>query len=195
MIIIDPIIIILPLLVFLLTKKIFISIIVLIFVLHFMYSPEKTHLSFSKDIFYSPSSGYINNIKEDDENITLSLFLNIFDNHTQYAPIKSVLIKQEKKHGLFVPAYKEHAINNEKVILTLYNPDYDFYYKISQITGILTRRIITFKKSILLPGERLGFIVLGSRVDVSIPKKNVSQIYINKNEHIKELTPLFKIKN
>lgn len=193
MIIFDPIFIILPLITFLVTKNFLLTIIVFLFVLKFMYSPGRQYLHFRKDIFYSPSSGYISNITQHDKNITVSLFLNIFDNHTQYAPIKSRLISREYLGGGFVPAYREHAVNNKRVKTTLYNSDNNFTYTVTQITGILTRRIKTFNKEIYLPGDRLGFIVLGSRVDITVPAQNINKILIKPGEHIKELTPLFKM--
>jgi phosphatidylserine decarboxylase len=163
-----------------------------------MNSPDRLLEDIKHDYFYSPASGYIKFINTNKEFVTISMFLNIFDNHTQYIPIISYLKSIEHKHGIFEPAYLEHSVNNERVINTLYNPTYNFDFTITQITGILTRRILSLQNpnsnKSLYPGERLGFIMLGSRVDISIPTKNVRQILVNPNTHISEMTPIFTLK-
>jgi phosphatidylserine decarboxylase len=163
-----------------------------------MNSPDRLLQDIDNDKFYSPASGYIKFINVNKESVTISMFLNIFDNHTQYIPIVSYLKNIEHKHGIFEPAYLEHSINNEKVVNTLYNPTYNFDFTITQITGILTRRILSLQNpndnKLLYPGERLGFIMLGSRVDISIPTKNIKQILVNSNTHVSEMTPLIILK-
>jgi phosphatidylserine decarboxylase len=150
-------------------------------------------------MFYSPSSGYIREITTDDTDTTISLFLNVFDNHTQYIPITSNVISIEKFSGLFAPAFLEHSVNNTRVKTTLYNPKLNFTYTITQITGLLTRRILNFlqtqnQDTTLTPGERLGFIVLGSRVDITIPNKNIQQILVKTGYHISSMNELILVK-
>jgi phosphatidylserine decarboxylase len=161
-----------------------------------MNSPDMFIKKPQSHIFYSPTSGYIKSIREDERYIHISLFLNIFDNHTQYIPVDSVLTNIKYYNGSFVPAYQEHSVNNERVENSLYNTQYNFSYTITQITGILTRRIISLQKvnAVLKPGERLGFIMLGSRVDIKIPKKNVENVLVKSNTHIEAMTPMFTLK-
>jgi phosphatidylserine decarboxylase len=161
-----------------------------------MNSPDMTFESTKDDIFYSPTSGYIKSISSDGNDLHISLFLNIFDNHTQYIPTKSTLLNIEHHNGLFVPAYKEHAINNQRVENSLHSTLYKFNYKITQITGILTRRIVSLQKvnTVLNPGERLGFIMLGSRVDIKVPIRNVENIFIKPNMHIEAMSPMLSLK-
>ena len=79
-------------------------------------------------------------------------------------------------------------------------PDLKFKYSITQITGLLTRRILNFLQSeskqydILNPGHRLGFILLGSRVDVIIPNKNIQQILVKPGDHIEAMENLVIVK-
>lgn len=198
MIIIDIVsLTVLPLLVYILTRNVYVTIIIFLFCVRFMNSPDLSLTETKPDIFYAVSSGYVNWIRRDDTHTTISFFLNVFDNHTQYIPIKSELRKTEHFNGTFVPAYREHSINNTRVKHTLYNSTFDFEYNITQITGILTRRIIIFKqpepKKIISPGSRLGFIVLGSRVDISIPNKNIKRILIKDDIHIEAMTPIIQI--
>jgi phosphatidylserine decarboxylase len=151
-------------------------------------------------MFYSPSSGYIREITTDDTNTTISLFLNVFDNHTQYIPITSNVISIQQFDGLFAPAFLEHSINNTRVKTTLYNQKLNFSYTITQITGLLTRRILNFLQTQnqdqdpITPGERLGFIVLGSRVDITIPNKNILQILVKTGDHVSSMENMILVK-
>lgn len=108
----------------------------------------------------------------------------------------SKLLSKIHYGGLFIPAYKEHSINNQRVENQLKSIDYNFNYKIIQITGILTRRIKSLSNinNIYLPGDKLGFIVLGSRVDIIIPTNNISSILVKEGQHLHEMQELIKIK-
>lgn len=190
---IDIHLIIIPCILYIVFKTVYLSILSFLFILYFLRTPNKKLKEINSKIFYSPSAGYVKDISIDNENLNISLFLNLFDNHTQYIPIKSTLVSSIKKNGLFLPAYKEHSINNEKIIHTLYNKELDIIYNITQITGILTRRIVVFIKntqSILNPGEQLGIILLGSRVDISIPLSKVKKVLIEKNSHIDAMSEM-----
>lgn len=185
-----------PLLIFYFTKNLYITIFFILFFLMFMNSPDKSNIIYDNNTFYSPSSGYVRKIKKDGEKTTISLFLNVLDNHTQYFPVRSKLIARKKINGLFLPAYKEHSINNERVENTLKSIDGNFEYKIIQITGLLTRRIKSLSNigKVYDAGERLGFIVLGSRVDIIIPNSNIKGVIIKEGEHIKEMQSILKLK-
>jgi phosphatidylserine decarboxylase precursor-related protein len=197
MIIIDPFsLTVLPVLIYIITKNIYVTLIVLLFCIRFMNSPDLSLTKTEPGTFYAVSSGYINWIRKGDTHTTISFFLNVFDNHTQYIPVLSELHDTQHFNGTFVPAYREHSINNTRVKHTLYNPTFDFKYNITQITGILTRRILTFNKptdKLLLPGSRLGFIVLGSRVDISIPNNNIKKVLIEPNQHVQAMAPIVQL--
>ncbi len=191
-------ILVLPLVVLLWTRNTYITFIALLFVLVFMYSPERTTTySYDTNIFYSPSAGYVQDISQDDTHVTLTLLLNIFDNHTQYFPMESILLESKKFNGGFDSAFTTHSINNEKIEHTLQSVKHGFKYTITQITGLLTRRILILAEQgrVYPPGNRLGFIVLGSRVDIRIPKVNIQQILIKPKSHIQEMTRLIELKS
>lgn len=186
----------LPVIVLLLTRNVMATFVILLFVLVFMYSPDKERFVYNRDIVYSPSAGYVQNIKEDEKNINITLFLNVFDNHTQYFPIESRIIRSNRISGLYEPAYYEHSINNEKVEHTLQSVNHDFKYKLTQITGLLTRRIhvmATEKNKVYKAGNRLGFIMFGSRVDISVPKNVVKKVLIRPSTHIQEMTEILQL--
>jgi phosphatidylserine decarboxylase len=186
----------LPLISLLMTRNNIVAFLTLLFVVVFMYSPSKIRSNYNQNIFYSPSAGFIKNITETDTNIHITLFLNVFDNHTQYFPIESVLLFSKRVHGVFEPAYREHSINNEKVEHTLQSVKHGFKYTITQITGLLTRRILVIaeKEKKYKAGSRLGFIMFGSRVDITIPKYNIRRILAKPQTHIQEMSEIIELK-
>ena len=181
---------------YIITKNKILCIFSFLFILYFSRTPNKKLDKVESNLFYSPSQGYIRDIYLDKENLNISLFLNLFDNHTQYVPVKSTLFSSIKKNGAFLPAYKEHSINNEQIMHTLYNKEFDFYYNVTQITGILTRRIVVFAKNgtLLEPGDRLGLILLGSRVDISIPLSKVENVFVKKETRIDAMEKMLSLK-
>ena len=194
MIIFDYSIFAIPVLVYVVTKSFFAFCIIIAFCTYFMYSPNLMK-EYDVDLFYSPSNGTVRTIRNDGRNTVISLFLNVLDNHTQYIPIKSKFISQKSIYGPFKPAFMEHSINNEQVETTLEATDYNFKYKIEQITGLLTRRIknLLDNQSIFMPGARLGFIVLGSRVDISLPTSQIKRLLIQPGQHIKAMQKIIEI--
>lgn len=187
-----------PVIVLLFTHNTIAACLTVLFVLVFMYSPDKTKSQneYNQNIFYSPSAGYVKSIREDDTHVTITLFLNVFDNHTQYFPMESVVLHSKKVNGLFEPAYQEHSINNEKIEHTIQSVNHGFIYNITQITGLLTRRIhvLAEKGKVYETGSRIGFIMFGSRVDIRVPKRHVKRISIRPDSHLQEMTEIIEIK-
>ena len=65
-----------------------------------------------------------------------------------------------------------------------------------QYTGFLTRRIYSLSSNrdkIYKIGDKLGYIRFGSRVDIIVPNKAISEIVVKKNIKIAMLTPLLKL--
>jgi phosphatidylserine decarboxylase precursor-related protein len=195
--------VILIILVALITKNVYLTLILILMLSIFFSSvkyDENDQIIFAqkKDIFYAPTQGRVLEIEEIDSKIIISIFLDITDNHKQYVPIKSKFIERNRIKGRNYPAYKTLSKKNNTVENILQSVDYKFEYKVIQRTGILTRRIeslIDINKTVdLLPGVDLGFIILGSRVEIEIPRTFVKSILIKENEYIKPMTPIFQLK-
>lgn len=175
-----------------------IIIIILMFILFFLRSPSRQHFNYEKNYLYSPSNGLIVDIKElDKDTIRIVYYLNLLDNHTQYIPIDSNVISIKRFYGKNFKAYSIHSDANSNVETTLYNKQFNFFYKITQRTGIIARRILNYTNlnDSLKTGDKLGFIILGSRVDIDIPKDKIQEILINRGEKIKTITKIIKLKN
>lgn len=128
---------------------------------------------------YSPASGKIiqkQNVKYADNGDTLihiSIFLDAFDDHVQYAPTFGKIIKQDYIPGKKIPAFFTSASRNEQLITQLYNPYVGQMY-IKQIAGILYRRILTYIRTSehVKTKQPIGKILFGSRVDIYLPSNN-----------------------
>jgi len=101
----------------------------------------------------------------------VSIFLNVFDVHVNRTPIPGKVTCVNYAKGQFLTANKAEASDaNEQNTLTVEGVVGGVHTSVmfKQIAGLIARRIICYKKpgDILVPGERVGLIKFGSRVDV-----------------------------
>ena len=147
-----------------------------ILVAWFFRDPERDQLV-DQDIVKAPADGKILAIDEihepsffDGPCRRITIFLSIFNVHIQRAPIEGKVIHKYYKNGEYLAAWNEKASeNNEQSslgIATQYGS-----VMVRQIAGLIARRIVTYPEleAVLEPGERIGLIRFGSRVDLFIP--------------------------
>jgi phosphatidylserine decarboxylase len=120
----------------------------------------------------SPADGKVVAIRPSASGATrISIFLNIFDVHVNRTPIPGKVACVNYKKGQFMAANKSEASDaNEQNSITVNGVVGGVHTTVmfKQIAGLIARRIICYKKAgdILEPGERVGLIKFGSRVDV-----------------------------
>ncbi|MBI4368932.1 MAG: phosphatidylserine decarboxylase [Elusimicrobia bacterium] len=116
-------------------------------------------------------------IKNPDSETTLRLgfFLSPLNVHVQWVPIEGKVIVIERKNGKCLPAYKPEAAHENAMVSVLINNNHLGPCAVRQITGFLARRILTWthQGAALRFGQRLGMILLGSRVELDIPKDKI----------------------
>lgn len=118
-----------------------------------------------------PSFGRVTNILRGVESHTVSIFLSVFDPHTQYAPCEGVIEDIRYIPGTFHPAQLyEKTRDNERCVTTFRNRNGETF-RVTQIAGFIARRILRFheKGASVCQGEPFGMIRFGSRVDIEIP--------------------------
>jgi phosphatidylserine decarboxylase len=140
----------------------------------------------SDDIILSPAYGTIEKIIINKSTVHIIIFLSVFDIHYQYYPIKGYVIDQiHDMTGKYELAYElNKSSDNEKIITTINTKHGNI--KVIQIAGKFVRRIVTTLQKIneyVLPGQELGMIKFGSRVDIIIPNNNV-KLLVKENEHV-----------
>lgn len=170
--------------------------IIIYFLLYFHRNPEYDTINISKDIFYSPAQGKILNIEQEHNKIKISIFLSIFDNHTQSIPIECKKIDEIYKYGNFYFAQNLDGSDYNQQLIHVLKTEYGIIH-IIQYTGFFTRRIYSLsskRDKIYKVGDKLGYIRFGSRVDVVLPKNIISKILVKKDKKIDILEPLFVLK-
>jgi len=111
--------------------------------------------------------------------LQIAIFMNPLNNHVQRAPYGGKVIKRVYHPGEFLAAYEDKAdLVNEQahLVMDLRAPGKKGRalgrIVIKQIAGLLCRRVRTTpaKGDVIERGKRIGRILLGSRVDVFLPK-------------------------
>jgi phosphatidylserine decarboxylase len=136
------------------------------FCLYFFRDPER--IPPPGEVMLAPADGKVVAIRATGPNETrISIFLNIFDVHVNRTPIPGVITDVVYREGKFLVASHEAAsADNEQNTLVVQGRGTRVVCR--QIAGLIARRIICYKKAgdSLSPGERIGYIKFGSRVDV-----------------------------
>ncbi len=101
----------------------------------------------------------------------VSVFMNIFNVHVNRSPARGRVTAVRYRPGRFFNASLDKASeHNERCSIALDLPD-GRAMVVVQIAGLIARRIVctVAPGRWLLPGERIGLIRFGSRVDVYLP--------------------------
>ncbi|MDE2922220.1 MAG: phosphatidylserine decarboxylase [Acidobacteriota bacterium] len=101
----------------------------------------------------------------------ISIFLSVFNVHTQKTPVEGVVIGSIATPGKKLAAYRKEAGDvNENHLTLLRRPQGDLI-AVRQIAGLVARRVVAHIQAgqRVIQGEPLGLIKFGSRVDVFVP--------------------------
>ena len=147
-------------------------------VLNFYRCPIRYFEGDTERLVVAPADGKIVVIEEVMENeyfhekrLMISIFMSLFNVHANWFPVDGKVKKVVHKDGNFHKAWLPKASEeNEHADVLITTPEGEDIV-CRQIAGAMARRIVTYAK----PGEEcyidelLGFIKLGSRVDVYLP--------------------------
>jgi phosphatidylserine decarboxylase len=150
--------------------------IVALFVLQFFRDPARAVPGDAKTVV-SPADGRIVAVEKardpylERESIKVSVFMNVFNVHSNRAPVDGEVKRVWYQAGSFVNAALDKAsTENERNALWI-RADAGADVTCVQVAGLIARRILCYVKSgdRLERGQRYGFIRFGSRVDVYLP--------------------------
>jgi len=102
----------------------------------------------------------------------ISIFMNVFNVHSNRAPVDGQIRKRWYNPGQFVNAALDKAsLENERNALWLRTEGGEDVTCV-QVAGLVARRILCYAREgdDLRRGQRFGFIRFGSRVDVYLPR-------------------------
>lgn len=155
------------------------AVIPVVLALYFAYFFRDFHRSMPYDpnILYSPADGTVMGVEEifDDEYLNeparkLTIFLSVFNVHTNRAPLDGEIKYQRYTCGQFVPAYEKNAsFENERHAVGVDNGRIRFL--VIQVAGLLARRIVSWVSvgHELKQGETYGMIKFGSSTELIVP--------------------------
>lgn len=144
-------------------------------------------IAFAPGEIVSPASGKVILIGESREPeflegpaLKLSIFMSVFDQHINYAPVEGKVRYLRYQAGSFHRAYLEEASEaNEAQLIGLAGPG-GRKVLIRQVAGILARRVVCRVRlgEDMRAGQGLGLIRFGSRVDVYLPPDTVLSVSV-----------------
>jgi phosphatidylserine decarboxylase len=104
--------------------------------------------------------------------LLVSVFMNVFNVHSNRAPVDGTVERIEYSPGKFINADLDKAsTDNERNAMVVRLPGGE-RVTVVQVAGLIARRILCYVKpgDTLARGQRYGFIRFGSRVDVYLPR-------------------------
>ena len=141
-----------------------------LFIAFFFRDPDRK-IPDDASALVSPADGKVVEILELGDGTTrISIFLSVFNVHINRAPVDGIIESTLYTPGKFKPAFVPSAsAENEQNVLVIDQGSYKI--RVSQIAGVLARRIVCWKKAgeSVQKGERFGLIKFGSRVDLTFP--------------------------
>ena len=160
--------------------------IVLVFVLQFFRDPPRPVPELANAVL-SPADGRIVKIEKvrdpyaDRDALLISVFMNVFNVHSNRASVDGVVRAVQYFPGLFVNADLDKAsLENERnaVVIDATVNGQQHVVTLVQVAGLIARRILCYvhPTDVLAKGERYGFIRFGSRVDVYLPLSAIPKV-------------------
>lgn len=150
--------------------------IIAIFVLQFFRDPGR-EIPPQANAVLSPADGRIVAVEKvrdpyaDREALKISVFMNVFNVHSNRAPVDGAVRGVQYFPGKFVNADLDKAsTENERNAIIIDTAGGKTVTSV-QVAGLIARRILCYVKpgEALTRGQRYGFIRFGSRVDVYLP--------------------------
>ena len=147
-----------------------------IFILQFFRDPPRV-IPQENEAIISGADGKVIAIEKVDDPyyarkaIKISVFMNVFNVHSNKAPCEGRIIKKNYFPGRFLnAALSKASLENERCAIVIERDDKKVVTCV-QIAGLVARRILCYKNTNdkITKGERYGFIRFGSRVDHYLP--------------------------
>ena len=131
----------------------------------------------------SAADGRVLSVASEGAATRVAVFMNVTNVHVNRAPLDGTVARIERRGEGFRPAYAPGAAHNRRC-------HYEFTTSIGpvevvQMTGLVARRLVPLVRvgESVHRGERFGMIVLGSRVDVLLPRDRV-EILVRPGERV-----------
>lgn len=155
-----------------------VSTIAFLILVNFFQCPIRLFQGETEKTIVAPADGRIVVIEEVEEHeyfhdrrLMISIFMSIVNVHANWFPCEGLVKKVTHQNGRFKAAWLPKAsTENERSMVIIETPE-GVEVMARQIAGAMARRIVTYAKEgeECYIDEHMGFIKLGSRVDVYLP--------------------------
>jgi phosphatidylserine decarboxylase len=149
---------------------------VAIFVIQFFRDPPREVPTLASAVL-APADGRIVKVERAQdlytqrESLLISVFMNVFNVHSNRAPVDGTVESVTYSAGRFINADLDKASTENERNAMVMRLDSGERVTVVQVAGLIARRILCYAKAgdRLARGQRYGFIRFGSRVDVYLP--------------------------
>ncbi len=165
-------------------------------VLWFFRDPDRTAPG-EDGVFVSPADGRVTDITQvtaDSElgraGVKVGVFMSIFDVHVNRSPCAARVESVAYRPGSFLDARAPAASEqNESATIRLVCQQGGGSYPVvvRQVAGLIARRIVTDVKigQDLTPGQRLGMVKFGSRVELIAPAELAAEVRVVQGQKVR----------
>ncbi len=159
--------------------------VIAVFVLQFFRDPPREIPGAARAVL-APADGRIVTVERTHDPylqrdaLKLSVFMNVFNVHSNRSPVDGVVREIWYHAGRFVnAALPKASLENERNALWIKTADGTDVTCV-QVAGLIARRILCYVKAgdAVARGQRYGFIRFGSRVDVYLPLSATPRVAI-----------------
>lgn len=167
------------------------SFVLYVMAINFYKHPDRTYKGDLHGLVNAPTDGKIVVIEKvfeneffHDERIQISIFMSFFNAHSNWIPVSGKIIHFSHVEGNFHAAYlPKSSHENEHTNILIETPNHGTILT-KQIAGAVARRVISYVKKgdEVHIGAPLGFIKLGSRMDIFLPTD--SEILVELGEEV-----------
>jgi phosphatidylserine decarboxylase len=154
------------------------AVVLLVFILQFFRNPKRPIAQQNDAIIYAPADGKVVVIEQTTESeflnepcIQVSIFMSPLNVHVNRNPSSGRIAYSKYHPGKFLMAWNPKASTENERTTIAYDLPNGQRLVMRQIAGFLARRIVNYLQvgDQVRQGEDMGFIKLGSRVDLFLP--------------------------